>query len=74
MKIETNQPGVVLYTGNNLTEGLPLAGGKSKKYLGVCFETHSHSFSLVDSRFPSILLKKGEIYKKQTTNAAFVCH
>src|SRR5699024_7885 len=33
----TNQPGLVMYTANNLKQDLDLDGGKSKTYLGVCF-------------------------------------
>ena len=39
LKITTNQPGIVMYTGNNLGEDANLSEGRSRKYLGVCFET-----------------------------------
>lgn len=39
MIIETDHPGMVMYTANNLTDDHQLAGRQSEKYLGVCFET-----------------------------------
>ncbi|TFJ93077.1 aldose epimerase family protein [Lentibacillus salicampi] len=38
MQIETNQPGTIMYSGNNLGEGLALKEGPSRKNLGGCFE------------------------------------
>lgn len=66
LMIETNQPGVVMYTSNQMKEDRKLAEGLSKKYLGVCFETQASPASLHDQRFPSVLLKKDEIYRKKT--------
>ncbi|MBT2732455.1 aldose epimerase family protein [Carnobacterium sp. ISL-102] len=66
LKIKTNQPGMVLYTGQNLVEGLELSGGTSKKYSGVCFETQSSAASLHHRELPSIILEAGETYEKQT--------
>ncbi|MCG7331839.1 aldose epimerase family protein [Salinicoccus roseus] len=37
----TNFPGLVFYTGNNLDEGLPLAGRKPQKYMGFCLEAQA---------------------------------
>lgn len=66
LKIETDQPGMVMYTANNLNEGFKLAGGKSKKYLGVCFETQSSPASLHYDGLPSILLDANKGYSKKT--------
>ncbi|RLL47044.1 galactose mutarotase [Oceanobacillus piezotolerans] len=66
LKIQTNQPGVVMYTSNNLEEGCELSGGVSKKYLGVCLETQASPASLHSKGLPSILLNKDEVYNKQT--------
>lgn len=66
MCIKTNQPGMVMYTGNTLNEGLQLREGISQKHLGVCFETQASPASLHHEGFPSIILKAGEIYEKQT--------
>ncbi|WP_156644036.1 aldose epimerase family protein [Lentibacillus sp. JNUCC-1] len=67
MTIETDQPGMVMYTANGLDEGLALNGGMSKKHLGVCFETQAHPGALHHNGFPGIILKPGELYQKQTS-------
>ncbi|MBA4603582.1 aldose epimerase family protein [Thermoactinomyces mirandus] len=66
LTIRTNQPGMVMYTSNNLDEGLELAEGKSRKYLGVCFETQASPASLHHAGFPTALLNAGESYQKWT--------
>ena len=66
MLVETNQPGVVMYTSNGLAEGLPLAEGISRKHLGVCFETQASPASLHHEGFPTVILNAGEQYQKQT--------
>lgn len=66
LEITTNQPGVVMYTANGLEEGLNLTGGRSKKHLGVCFETQASPASLKFQELPSIVLDVNDVYKKQT--------
>ncbi|MBO0587357.1 aldose epimerase family protein [Sporosarcina sp. E16_8] len=66
MTIKTTQPGVVMYTSNNLEDDLELAEGKSKPYLGVCFETQASPASLHHDDFPPVILKAHELYEKQT--------
>ncbi|MFC0299229.1 aldose epimerase family protein [Virgibacillus soli] len=66
LEINTDQPGVVMYTGNGLDNQLQLREGMSKKYLGVCFETQGPPASLHQQGLPSILLEANEPYKKQT--------
>lgn len=66
MTMTTNQPGVVMYTSNNLTEGLELVAGLSKRYDGVCFETQASPASLHHDGFPTVLLKAHVPYAKQT--------
>lgn len=67
LTIRTNQPGMVMYTSNNLEEGLELAEGKSRKYLGVCFETQASPASLHHAGFPSVLVNAGETYYRWTS-------
>lgn len=67
LKVKTNQPGIVMYTGNGLTDDLELLEGKSKQYLGVCLETQSSPASLHHDDFPSVVLEPSEKYEKQTT-------
>lgn len=66
LQIETDQPGMVMYTGNNLEESYILAEGLSKNYLGACFETQGSPASLHNEGIPSIILNKGEEYNKRT--------
>lgn len=66
MEIRTNQPGVVMYTANTLEEDLELTEGKSKPYLGVCFETQASPASLHHEDFPTVVLSANEKYEKQT--------
>lgn len=66
MTIQTNQPGVVMYTANNLDEGLELAAGRSKQYGGICFETQASPASLHHEGFPTVLLAAHVPYAKQT--------
>ena len=66
MTVTTNQPGVVMYTSNTLNDELNLLEGKSKPYLGVCFETQGSPASLHHEGFPSIILNTNETYEMQT--------
>ncbi|WP_313892289.1 aldose epimerase family protein [Psychrobacillus sp.] len=66
MTVQTNQPGVVMYSSNSMDEALDLVLGKSKRYLGVCFETQASPASLHHEGFPSIFLEADEKYEKQT--------
>lgn len=66
LDIETNQPGMVMYTGNNLSDDIPLANGSSKKYAGVCFETQASPAAIHHEGFPNMILHADETYKKQT--------
>ncbi|TWT00520.1 aldose epimerase family protein [Planomicrobium sp. CPCC 101079] len=69
MAIETDQPGMVMYTGNGLDDTLLLSEGKSRKYLGVCFETQGSPASLHHKNMPNIILQADETYKTQTVFA-----
>ncbi|QHS21870.1 galactose mutarotase [Virgibacillus sp. MSP4-1] len=66
LSVKTDDPGMVMYTGNHLPEGLKLAEGTMKKYSGVCFETQSSPASLHEEGFPSALLKPEETYRRRT--------
>lgn len=69
--IETDQPGMVLYSGNNLDSEVDLLGVVSSsqgKYLGVCFETQAHPVALNhgDLGLPSVIVRPGEKYEQRT--------
>lgn len=66
LTIDTNQPGMVMYTANGLTDGLALKEGTSQRHLGVCFETQVSPASLHHEGIPSIMLNPGETYHQQT--------
>lgn len=67
MEVETDQPGVQLYTGNymNGTE----IGKTNKAYLhraGFCLETQHYPDSPNQPQFPSVVLNPGETYRHTT--------
>ncbi|WP_309228268.1 aldose epimerase family protein [Virgibacillus saliphilus] len=66
LTIQTDQPGMVMYTANTLEEGLELAEGLSKKHLGVCFETQASPASLHHEGFPNVILEGESTYNKRT--------
>jgi aldose 1-epimerase len=65
--IETDEPCVVLYTGNQLTDDFKIRDINSKKYLGLCLETQKHPDAINHPDFPSILLKEEEVYRSHTS-------
>ncbi|GGF30076.1 aldose 1-epimerase [Halobacillus andaensis] len=67
LRVYTNQPGMVLYTGNNLNSEHLLESGPAQKHSGLCLETQASPASLHHKGFPSILLKANEPYEKKTT-------
>ncbi|MFP7476839.1 aldose epimerase family protein [Terribacillus saccharophilus] len=67
MTIESNQPGLVLYTGNGLDDSLELKERKSEKHLGICFETQAFPAGLHQEGFPELILKPDETYRKETS-------
>ncbi|WP_413374975.1 aldose epimerase family protein [Alkalihalobacillus sp. 1P02AB] len=71
MTIKTNQPGMVMYTGNSMGQENELAEGPSQKHLGVCFETQGSPASLHHNILPSIMLTAKHPYKKQTVFTFF---
>ncbi|MBP1949793.1 aldose epimerase family protein [Virgibacillus litoralis] len=66
LTVNTDEPGMVMYTSNNLGNGLKLKEGMSERYLGLCLETQKHPASLLYDDFPSILLHPEEKYHSST--------
>ncbi|ALA71939.1 aldose epimerase [Geobacillus stearothermophilus 10] len=56
LTVETDEVGVVVYTSNQLPEGLDLGGVPSRKYLGICLETQGLPDAVHHPQFPSIVL------------------
>ncbi|GGB41906.1 aldose epimerase family protein [Fictibacillus barbaricus] len=66
LTIETDQPGVVLYTGTQLSSDFKIRGVKSRKYLGLCLETQGLPDSIHHPHFPSSILDKNEVFRSTT--------
>ena len=64
--IETDQPCVVLYTGNQLGDSFTIQDVPSRRYLGLCLETQGLPDAIHHPHFPSVVLNKGETYHSQT--------
>ncbi|SEQ65843.1 aldose epimerase family protein [Piscibacillus halophilus] len=63
--IETNQPGMIMYSGNNIDSQFNINQRTGQKHLGVCFETQAHPASLLDMPLPSIIISG--TYHQRTT-------
>ena len=66
MILSSNQPGIQFYTGNNMKLKY---NGKNHlnygKYFGLCFEPQKYPNAINTNNFPSVLLKKGSVYKSK---------
>lgn len=68
LTVETNQPSVVLYTGNQISDNFNIQEGiQGRKYLGVCLETQGLPDAIHHPKFPSVILDKDETYELKTT-------
>jgi aldose 1-epimerase len=69
MEIHTTEPGVQFYAGNFL-DGTPVgAGGRTYRQSdGFCLETQHFPDSPNQPRFPSTVLRPGEIYRTTTVH------
>ncbi len=67
MDVSTDQPVVVLYSGNQLGNDLLLSENiKSKKHIGLCLETQDYPDSINQKRFPKKIYNQGERYTAYT--------
>jgi aldose 1-epimerase len=65
--VETNQPCVVVYTGNQIGGEYQTAEGvKAKKYLALCLETQGLPDAIHHSHFPSIIIGPEDYYEAKT--------
>ncbi|MEW9501714.1 aldose epimerase family protein [Jeotgalibacillus marinus] len=64
--VETDEPSVVLYTGNKLEGELSIRGTKARNYLGLCLETQAPPDSIHQPHFQSAIIKKGKSYETKT--------
>lgn len=65
--VETNQPGVVIYTSNQLDGDFKIRGVQARPYLGICLETQGLPDAIHHPHFPTIVLEKGKEYNAVTT-------
>lgn len=63
METWTTQPGVQLYTANHFKGIAGRGGDKYEKFAGFCLETQHFPDSVNQPRFPSTILRPGEIYR-----------
>jgi len=64
--VETDEVGVVVYSGNSLGSEGYIRSVPSRKHLGICLETQGLPNAIHHPAFPSVLLEKGEKYLSVT--------
>lgn len=64
LRIETTQPGVQVYTGNNLNGAVVGRGGTYRQGAGVAFEPQGFPDAPNQPVFPSTILRPGEHYRQ----------
>lgn len=64
--VETDEPSVIVYTGNGLGGEYAVRGVPARDYLGICLETQAPPDSLNHPHFPSSILKPNEVYQSKT--------
>jgi aldose 1-epimerase len=69
--VTTDQPCVVLYTGNFLEGPYSISGVRSRNYLGVCLETQGFPDAIHHPEFPSVILNPEEVYHSRTVYRFF---
>jgi aldose 1-epimerase len=66
LEFDTTEPGVQFYAGINLKGDAHGIGGVYAKHAGFCLEAQHYPNSVNEPRFPSTVLRPGEIYKQTT--------
>lgn len=66
LTVVTDEPAVVVYSGNSLKEEGNFRGVPSRKHLGICLETQAYPDGIHHPHFPSMVLDKGEMYSSIT--------
>jgi aldose 1-epimerase len=67
LTVETDEPAVVVYSGNSLDSAGEVGGRKGEKYLGICLETQGYPDAIHHPQFPSTILDVHEKYSSATT-------
>ena len=66
MDVYTTEPGVQFYTGNYLDGSLKGKSGNYEQRSGFCLETQHFPDSPHFEKFPTTVLKKGDIFRSET--------
>jgi len=66
MDVYTTCPGIQFYSGNVLTNRKGKNNVNYSERSGLCLETQYYPNSLEHKHFPSIVLKKGDLFKEKT--------
>ncbi|MBT2757250.1 galactose mutarotase [Mesobacillus foraminis] len=64
--VETDQPGVVLYTSSQMSGDFSVRGAQARPYLGLCLETQGLPDSIHQPHFKPCVLEKDEVYHSVT--------
>ncbi|WP_280768748.1 aldose epimerase family protein [Salipaludibacillus daqingensis] len=62
LHVKTDDPAIVIYSGNQVKQSPLLNKGKAEKYAGICLETQ-----MPPNETKSYIVEKGNVYEKQTT-------
>jgi aldose 1-epimerase len=65
LTVFTTEPTIQFYTGNWL-DGVNGKNGKYAKYAGLCLETQKYVDAVNQKKFPSIIVKPGDLYYTKT--------
>jgi aldose 1-epimerase len=66
LTIETDEIGVVVYSGNSLPQKGEIRGVPLRKHLGICLETQGLPDAVHHPHFPSWVLKEDQLYSSLT--------
>lgn len=66
LTVHTTEPGIQIYTGNNLNGSVTGLGGAYGKYSAICTETQHYPDSVHHPNFPKVILRPGEEYRQTT--------
>lgn len=69
MEIRTTEPGIQFYTGYFLENYRGRSGIIFNRYDGFCLETQHFPNSVNEQRFPSTILRRGDLYGQATIHA-----
>lgn len=72
MRVESDQPGVQVYSGNYLDGSLTGKNGERyQPFAGLCLETQTYPDAIHFAHFPTPLLPQGKLYQRKTRFSFF---